>query len=144
MIAALIDPAYSNGPDPGPAYFGQVASSPVLHEVAGLINLIAALLLIVGLVGVIRLLRGQRGAVGRIGAGLLLVAAVVLDAGTFSTSLTDALADAVLAVGFGAIAWTILSLSNEQWGAWQPLPDRAAGAERSTSRPSETQGSALA
>jgi hypothetical protein len=222
MIAALLDPAFSEGPDGGPGYLDQVASAPVLHEVAGLINLVSVLLLIVGLVGAIRLLRGPRGAIGRIGAGLLLVASVVLEAGTFVTSaidaaavspgvarpqalaltaaasggvvdlvfaiaffggfllgslllavglirrravpiwaavlvavqlvisflapdnLIDALADLVLAVGFGAVAWTILSLSNEQWGAWQPLPDRAASAEGSSARPSETRGSALA
>jgi hypothetical protein len=92
LIAALIDPAYSNGPDVDAAYLAQVASSPVRHEVAGLLNLIAVLLLIVGLVGVIRLLRGPRGAIGRIGAGLLLGAAVVLEAGTFLTSSIDAAA----------------------------------------------------
>ncbi|MCD2192737.1 hypothetical protein LQ327_04955 [Actinomycetospora endophytica] len=195
-----------------------MASSPALHETAGLLNLVSVLAFIVGLVGVIRLLRGPRGALGRIGAGLILVAAVVLEAGTFATSLIqaaavapgsirsqvlalivasndsafaqvfavaffggfvlgslllavglirrhavpvwaatlvfvqvvvsflasnnliDALADLVLAIGFGAIAWTILSLSNEQWAAWQPLPDREAPAERSAPKPSEAPG----
>jgi hypothetical protein len=222
MIATLIDPAYSNGPDTGPGYLDQVATSPALHQTAGLLNLVSVLLLVLGLVGAIRLLRGPRGAVGRIGAGLLLIAAVVLEAGTYATSLvdaaavgpgfsrsaalalesaandsaftlvfpiaffggfilgsillavglirrravpiwaavlvvvqvvisfvatnglTDALADLVLAVGFGAIAWTILSLSNEEWGAWQPLPDRVVRAETAAPQPSETPGSALA
>src|ERR1700744_6225240 len=91
-VAALIDPAFSDGPGTGPGYVDQVASSPALHQTAGLLDLVGSLLLIVGLVGVIRLLRGPRGGVGRIGAGLLAIAVVVLEASVFSTSILEAAA----------------------------------------------------
>jgi hypothetical protein len=85
LLATAIDPAWAD--DTG-EYLNEVAADKGLYLLAGILNLIAALLLIPGLLGVIHLLRRRRVTVGQIGAALVMIGAVAI-ASTYVISVIE-------------------------------------------------------
>jgi Domain of unknown function (DUF4386) len=75
LLGTAIDPAWADDTD---EYLSEVAADKGLYLLAGILNLVAALLLIAGLLGVIHLLRRRRVTVGQIGAALVMIGAVAI------------------------------------------------------------------
>jgi hypothetical protein len=75
LLSTAIDPAWADDTE---EYLNEVAADKGLYLLAGILNLIAALLLIPGLVGVIHLLRCRRVTLGQIGAALVMIGAVAI------------------------------------------------------------------
>jgi hypothetical protein len=75
LLGSAIDPAWAEDTD---EYLSEVAADKGLYLLAGILNLVGALLLIPGLLGVIHLLRRRRVTVGQIGAALVMIGAVAI------------------------------------------------------------------
>jgi hypothetical protein len=85
LLGSAIDPAWAEDTD---EYLSEVAADKGLYLLAGILNLIGALLLIPGLFGVIHLLRRRRVTVGQIGAALVMIGAVAI-ASTYVISVIE-------------------------------------------------------
>jgi uncharacterized protein DUF4386 len=85
LVATAIDPAWADDTE---EYLSEVAADRGLYLLAGILNLLGALLLIPGLLGVIHLLRRRRVTVGQIGAALVMIGAVAI-AGTYVISAIE-------------------------------------------------------
>jgi Domain of unknown function (DUF4386) len=85
LLGSAIDPAWAEDTD---EYLSEVAADKGLYLLAGILNLVGALLLIPGLLGVIHLLRRRRVTLGQVGAALVMVGAVAI-ASTYAISVIE-------------------------------------------------------
>jgi hypothetical protein len=75
LVGTVLDPAWAGETE---EYLNEVAADRGLYLLAGILNLLGALLLIPGLLGVIHLLRRRRVTLGQIGAALIMLGAVAI------------------------------------------------------------------
>jgi Domain of unknown function (DUF4386) len=85
LLGSVLDPAWA---DETEEYLNEVAADRGLYLLAGILNLIGALLLIAGLLGVIHLLRRRRVTLGQVGAALVMIGAVAI-ASTYVISVFE-------------------------------------------------------
>jgi Domain of unknown function (DUF4386) len=85
LVGTAVDPAWADDTE---EYLNEVAADKGLYLLAGILNLVGALLLIAGLLGVIHLLRRRRVTVGQIGAALVMIGAVAI-ASTYTISVIE-------------------------------------------------------
>jgi Domain of unknown function (DUF4386) len=87
LVGTAVDPAWADDTE---EYLNEVAADKGLYLLAGILNLVGALLLIAGLLGVIHLLRRRRVTVGQIGAALVMIGAVAI-ASTYTINVIEIL-----------------------------------------------------
>jgi hypothetical protein len=85
LLSTALDPAWA---DETEEYLSEVAADSGLYLLAGILNLLGALLLIPGLLGVIHLLRRRRVTLGQIGAALMMLGAVAISS-TYAISVFE-------------------------------------------------------
>ena len=87
LVGTAVDPAWADDTE---EYLNEVAADKGLYLLAGILNLVGALLLIAGLLGVIHLLRRRRVTIGQIGAALVMIGAVAI-ASTYTINVIEIL-----------------------------------------------------
>ncbi|WP_219416754.1 hypothetical protein [Pseudonocardia nigra] len=76
-------------------------------------------------------------------APIALIASTVVGYFSGDSFLLSLVSFALLVVGFAGVAWRMLTLTDEQWAQWQPLPDAPRRTRRSMTT-EEPAGPALA